>query len=48
MEDIAQELLNWNGYDDWTVEDDAVLIDPDGNRVEWDHPSSPLRKLGLI
>lgn len=53
MTDTAQEILNANGYEDWTVVDDAVLECPCGHLIEWDGicPEghvSPLRELGMI
>lgn len=47
MEDIARQILDDNGFEDWEV-DDSTVTDPDGNVLEWDHPRSPLRLLGLI
>lgn len=51
--DEAQAILDEAGFGDWTVENDAVLISPNGHRVEWDGRSpdgeeSPLLILGLI
>jgi hypothetical protein len=46
--ETAQMILNENGYEDWEVEDDCLLIGPDGELYEWDHARSPLRKLGFI
>lgn len=53
MEEAFQELLNSEGYEDWTVENDSVLISPNGHRVEYDGTSpdgeeSPLRLMGMI
>jgi len=53
MDEIAQEILNDNGFEDWIVEDDSVLTSPNGHRIEWDGVSpdgevSPLMTLGLI
>lgn len=53
MDEIAQQLLDENGYEDWTVEDDSILVCPHGNCIEWDGACpdgclSPLRELGLI
>ena len=51
--DDIQELLDGEGYGDWTVENDAVIICPCGEGIEWDGAcsdcgSSPFVKLGLI
>lgn len=53
MDEMAQAILDENGYEDWTVEDDSILISPNGHMVEWDGVSpdgevSPLRLIGLI
>ena len=53
MEDMAQELLNGAGYEDWIVESDSTLISPNGHCIEWDGTSpdgeeSPLMAMGMI
>lgn len=53
MNEIAQELLDDNGFDDWEVIDDVTLCSPNGHHIEWDGVSpdgevSPLRELGFI
>ena len=50
MEEMLQEVLEGTG---WTVENDAVLISPNGHPVEYDGTSpdgerSPLLAMGLI
>ena len=53
MFEAFQELFNSEGFEDWTVEDDSVLISPNGHRVEYDGTSpdgeeSPLLLMGMI
>lgn len=53
MEDELREILAGAGYDDWEVVNDAVLLSPNGHRIEYDGSSpdgevSPLIELGLI
>lgn len=49
----AQEILNANGFGEWEVEDDSVIICPHGNAIEYDGSCSdgcisPFLTLGLI
>ena len=51
--DFLQEYLNDNGFEEWEVVDDCVLISPNGHRIEWDGRSpdgevSPMIQLGMI
>ncbi len=48
FDEVGQEILDENGYEDWEVVDDSLLRDPDGNLVEWDNPRSPFRLMGMI
>lgn len=53
MEDMAQELLDSMGYEDWYVESESTLVTPNGHVIEWDGRSpdgevSPLILLGII
>jgi hypothetical protein len=53
MNEAFQELFNSEGFGKWTVEDDSVLISPNGHRIEYDGTSpdgeqSPLLVLGMI
>ena len=53
MDEMAQELLNENGFDDWEVVDDCVIICPHGDQIEWDGMCpkgcvSPLMEMGLV
>lgn len=48
MDEITEELLAALGYPGWEVEMGTVLISPEGERLEFDHPDSPLRKMGMI
>ena len=53
MEEAFQELFNNEGYEGWIVENDAVLVSPNGHRIEYDGTSpdgevSPLIQLGMI
>jgi hypothetical protein len=53
MTELTAEILAAEGYTDWEVENDAVLICPCGNRVEYDGrcPAgcvSPLLEMGMI
>lgn len=53
MEEVAQEILDANGFEDWIVESDSTLVTPKGYCIEWDGTSpegevSPLRTLGMI
>ena len=53
MNEAFQELFNSEGFGEWTVEDDSVLISPNGHRVEYDGTSpdgeqSPLLLMGMI
>ena len=53
MTEAWQEMLNTSGYSDWIVEDESVLISPNGHRVEYDGTSpdgevSPLLQMGMI
>ena len=53
MEQAFQELFNSEGFEEWIVQDDSVLISPNGHRVEYDGTSpdgeeSPLLVLGMI
>ena len=53
MNEAFQELFNSEGFGKWTVEDESVLISPNGHRVEYDGTSpdgeqSPLILMGMI
>jgi hypothetical protein len=53
MNEAFQELFNSEGFGKWTVEDDSVLISPNGHRIEYDGTSpdgeqSPLILMGMI
>ncbi len=43
-----EEILASLGYPEWECEMGTVLISPDGVRMEFDHPDSPLREMGMI
>ena len=53
MNEAFQELFNSEGFGKWTVEDESVLISPNGHRIEYDGTSpdgeqSPLLVMGMI
>jgi hypothetical protein len=53
MIEMARELLDENGYTDWEVVDESVLVCPHGHPIEWDGQCpqgcvSALRQLGVI
>jgi hypothetical protein len=53
MNEAFQELFNSEGFGKWTVEDESVLISPNGHRIEYDGTSpdgeqSPLILMGMI
>lgn len=48
MDEITEEILEALGYPGWQVEMGTVLIAPDGERMEFDSPKSPLRIEGMI
>lgn len=53
MEDMAQDMLDDMGYEDWYVDSESTLVTPNGHTIEWDGISpdgevSPLIMLGII
>ncbi len=48
MDSEWEEVLAELGYPGWEVEMGTVLISPEGERMEFDAPESPLVKLGMI
>lgn len=52
-DEIGQQVLDENGYEDWEVVDDSIIVSPLGHEIEWDGVSpdgevSPFRILGFI
>ena len=51
--EIAQSLLDANGFGEWHVIDESCLESPEGDVIEWDGTTpdgvpSPLKHLGVL
>ena len=49
----AQAILSSNGFEEWEVEDDSVIVCPHGDKIEFDGYcprgcTSPFLELGII